>query len=427
MNVKKFVELKAYNTGEYLYLYVYYKERKNALKINTGYKYEPDKMTEDLYFKDDAHANGLIRQLKDAVSGYITNCYVYKKDINQKDCKIYLKRHFDDNIRIREDGNSQQKQILEYFTDFVNLKALELNNYNSQRVYNNLLKNLKEFDNEYRMTFESVNNIEFFYKFRNYSVETLDHIDNTISKNVAILKAFLKHLQSTEVYNFKSALFDFSISKTPAQVVTLNAAEIQEIFYCNKYDRFEKRLIDVFMFLCMTSIRYSDYEELSKATIENNILTKVNKKTKTDITVPLNQTAIDILQKYEYQLPMFTNAYFNRELKQIFKRHNLLNTPYKKTSIQDKKSIVKEGLKREFITVHKSRSSFITLMITSNTALTEIMSITGHKQVSTLNNYTDRRINPDVTKRINISRGTKSKSQQKSNTKKQHKKTSAQK
>lgn len=420
--MRKFVELKVYNTGKYEYLYVYYKQRKNALKINTGFKYIPDGMTEDLYFKDNDYINGIIRQLKDAVNGYITKCYVYKKDINQKDCKIYLKNNFNENIRAKGDGNLQQKQIIEYFTAFVNLKALELNNYNSQRVYNNLLKNLKEFENEYKLTFESVNNIEFFYKFRNYSVETLDHIDNTISKNVAILKAFLKHLQNNEIYNFKSSLFDFSISKTPTQVVTLNSDEIQEIFYWDKYDRFERRLIDVFVFLCMTSIRYSDYEELNKATIENNILTKVNKKTKTDITVPLNQTAIDILQKYDYQLPKFTNAYFNRELKQIFKRHNLLNTPYKKTSIQDKKGIVKEGLKREFITVHKSRSSFITLMITSNTALTEIMSITGHKQVSTLNNYTDKRINPDVTKRINISSG-KNKPQQKIKSKKKSQRT----
>jgi integrase len=125
----------------------------------------------------------------------------------------------------------------------------------------------------------------------------LGHIDNTVSKNISILKAFLRYLQDNEIATFKSKLFKFSIPKHRSQVITLTIDEIKEIYYCDKYDKFEKPVIDVFVFLIMTAMRYCDYEEIHNARIENNILIKVNKKTKTEINVPLNQTALEILER----------------------------------------------------------------------------------------------------------------------------------
>ena len=426
--MKKQSVLKINKVGKYQYICIYYKQRENRLLVNTGHKPILGQMTEDNWYKNNDYGNGLIMEMKNTVERYITECYVYKKDIQQKACLEYLKKHNYDNIRVR-DTQPQQKTILQYFSDFVSNKAQELTQYNSQRVYNSLETNLKEFDKTYKLTLESLNADDrlFFYKFRDYSIETLNHIDNTISKNVSILKSFLKYLHKKTKYNFDPDLFDFSVGKNPAQVVTLTAQEIHDIYYCEKYDKFERQLVDVFVFLCVTSLRYSDYEEMQNATIENNVLTKINKKTKTDITVPLNQTALEILAKYNGTLPYYTNGYFNRELKQIFKRAELLQTPYKKTSIQNKLNVVKEGLKYEFITLHKSRSSFITILISNNTPLNEIMAVTGHKRVSTLNTYTEKRLNPDVTNCINISKDTKSNSQQKSSSKKQHKKSTSQK
>src|SRR5690606_13551602 len=137
-----------------------------------------------------------------------------------------------------------------------------------------------------------------------------------------------------------------------------------------------------FIFLIMTAMRYCDYEQIKSARIENNILIKVNQKTKTVINVPLNQTALEILERYGNELPQFANAYLNRELKAIFRKYDLLKSDYKKTFIKNKKELTKEGKKRDFITVHKSRSTFITLLINQNTPLSEIMPMTGHKLVS---------------------------------------------
>ena len=181
--------LKINKVGKYEYICIYFKQKEHRILVNTTFKPIPDKMTDDNWYKNNSYGNGLIMQMKNNVDRYINQCRISRKDVNQRDCLLYLKEHYKEDIRIREE-KPVQNTILQYFSDFVNNKALELNHYNSQRVYNSLQTNLKEFEKEYTMTFESINKLEFFYRFRDYSVKTLDHIDNTISKNVAILKSF---------------------------------------------------------------------------------------------------------------------------------------------------------------------------------------------------------------------------------------------
>ena len=392
--------IKLNKSGEYIYVCVYYKYRNNRILINTNIKYDPEKMGNRLSFAEQ-YGNPLFREWLNKVSDYLTTCRLRSIEPNQKECLKYLQQNSDLQVKLPE-SEKPEKTVMNYFQDFINEKGKELGgHYNSQRVYNSLHKNMKEFNVKYNLTFEKLNDINFFYDFRDYSYK-IGHIDNTVSKNISILKAFLRYLQDNEIATVKSKMFRFSIPKHRSQVVTLTEDEIKEIYYCDKYDKFEKTVIDVFIFLIMTAMRYCDYEEISNARIEDNILIKVNKKTKTVINVPLNQTALEILERYDNELPQYTNAYLNRELKAIFRKYDLLKSDYKKTYVKNKKELTKAGKKRDFITVHKSRSTFITLLINQNTPLSEIMPMTGHKLVSTLNTYADKKLNPDVTDKIKI-------------------------
>jgi integrase len=357
-------------------------------------------MGKELSFEEQ-YGNIEFRKWLNSVGSYIHMCRVWGREPNQQGCLEYLRK--ETKLEIKSSPNAKpEKTVMDYFQDFINEKGKELGgHYNSQRVYNSLHKNMKEFNETYNLTLEKLNDLNFFYDFRDYSYK-IGHIDNTVSKNISILKAFLRYLQDNEVAIFKSKMFKFSIPKHRSQVVTLTENEIREIYYCDKYDKFERTIIDVFIFLIMTAMRYCDYEEIENARIEDNILIKVNKKTKTEINVPLNKTALEILERYNNEIPQYTNAYLNRELKAIFRKYDLLKSDYKKTYVKNKKELTKTGKKRDFITVHKSRSTFITLLINQNTPLSEIMPMTGHKLVSTLNTYADKKLNPDATDKIKI-------------------------
>lgn len=392
--------IKLNKSGKYTYVCVYYKHRNNRILVNTNIEYDPNTMDKGLTFEEQ-YGNPTYRRWLNTVSDYLTMCRLRGNEPNQKECLEYIQHNSDLQVRLPESGKSE-KTVMNYFQDFINEKQKELGgHYNSIRVYNSLHTNLKEFNKTYKLTLEKLSNINFFYDFRDYSYK-IGHIDNTVSKNISILKGFLRYLQDNEVATFKPKLFKYSIPKQPSQVVTLTPEEIKEVYYCDKYDKFEKPVIDVFVFLIMTAMRYCDYEEIINARIENNVLIKVNKKTKTLINVPLNQTALEILERYNYELPQFANAYLNREIKAIFRKYDLLKSDYKKTYVKNKRELTKEGKKRDFITVHKSRSTFITLLINQNTPLSEIMPMTGHKLVSTLNTYADKKLNPDVTDKIKI-------------------------
>jgi len=392
--------IKFNKSGKYTYVCVYYKFRNNRILVNTNIQYDPKTMGKELSFEEQ-YGNIEFRKWLNSVGSYIHMCRVWGREPNQQGCLEYLRN--ETKLEIKSNPNSKpEKSVMDYFQDFINEKGKELGgHYNSQRVYNSLHKNMKEFNETYNLTLEKLNDLNFFYDFRDYSYK-IGHIDNTVSKNISILKAFLRYLQDNEVAIFKTKMFKFSIPKHRSQVVTLTENEIREIYYCDKYDKFERTIIDVFIFLIMTAMRYCDYEEIENARIEDNILIKVNKKTKTEINVPLNKTALEILERYKNEIPQYTNAYLNRELKAIFRKYDLLKSDYKKTYVKNKKELTKTGKKRDFITVHKSRSTFITLLINQNTPLSEIMPMTGHKLVSTLNTYADKKLNPEVTDKIKI-------------------------
>ena len=394
--------LKVQKSGGYDYLYIYFKQKKSRLLINTGYKPDKGKMTTENLFKNNDYINGLIIKKKNAVDEYINNCRFFKKEVNQRDCAEFLQKRNFDKIHVSSIQASSEKSILEYFRDFVRFKTNELNHYNSIRVYNSLYTTLEKFGKVYQLTFERVNTQQFFPEFKKFSLNNLNHIDNTASKNVAIIKAFFKYLQDEEIFIFKSKMLNYKIPKTPPQVITLTTEEIREIHNCDLYNKFERQVIDVFIFLCMTSLRYSDYEAITHQEIESNIIERNNLKTKSEMTIPLNDTSLKILQKYNNKLPRYANAYLNRELKAIFNKYNLLQTVIEVVTYQNGRAISKIGKKADFITVHKSRASFITNLITSNTPLNEIMTATGHKKVSTLNAYTEKRINVGLTKTLEI-------------------------
>lgn len=392
--------LKVQKSGGYEYLYIYFKQKKSRILINTMYKPEKGRMTSENLFKTNEYVNSLILRQKNAVDEYINHCRRHRREVSQHDCSLYLHKLNFANIHLSSSKVANEKSILQHFKDFVVFKTKELSHYNSIRVYNSIYTNLKEFDKFYPLTFQSVNTQQFFPEFKQFSIEKLNHIDNTISKNVAIIKAFLKYLQDEDIFLFKSKILSFKVPKSPPQVISLTTKEITEIYLFKLYNEFERKVIDVFVFLCMTSLRYSDYLELAGKEIEGEIIEKNNIKTKTEMTIPLNDTALEILGNYGNRIPKYTNAYLNRELKVIFAKYNLLQTNIEVTTYQNGRPQSIIGKKAEFITVHKSRASFITNLIANNTPLNEIMTATGHKKVSTLNTYTQKRTNVGLTKSL---------------------------
>ena len=106
-----------------------------------------------------------------------------------------------------------------------------------------------------------------------------------------------------------------------------------------------------------------------------------------------HHSALRILKKYDLRLPTYTNQYFNRTLFEILKHHKLFKEKIQKQEIRNGEPVVKYYLKRELITSHKARRSFITNANENKVSLSAIQASTGHTQLSTLSKYVKRKSN----------------------------------
>jgi integrase len=169
---------------------------------------------------------------------------------------------------------------------------------------------------------------------------------------------------------------------------SLTKSEVLAIYQLQpKSDSYEI-VRDIFVFSCLTGIRWSDLITLNKQDIKEHsqglIITKKAEKTDSEFSVFLNKISKTIIEKYDYNFNRMTNPAFNRILKEFLKSTELFNDESK----------FKDGIRRlkrwEIISIHRGRDTFITMLIEENVPLNVIMKYTGHKKLSTLEKYIDK-------------------------------------
>ena len=205
----------------------------------------------------------------------------------------------------------------------------------------------------------------------------------------------MRFIEEKEIYTFKPALYLFKIQKFGTDFVTLDREEIRELENLKIDNQFWQKIVDVFVCNCFMSLRFSDLSTMEKGRFlmdeqGDYIYQKRNEKTNKDIEIVITQTALKILKKYDFNLPKLTNQYFNRELFKILEYYNLFPQIVKKTELKDGEPVATEFKKRELITTHTCRRSYITNCVSKNVSINAIQAATGHSQLSTLSKYVKR-------------------------------------
>jgi integrase len=174
--------------------------------------------------------------------------------------------------------------------------------------------------------------------------------------------------------------------------VTLTLEEVYQL-YDFEFDTIRLRIAaDIFVFLCLCGLRFSDYKKFNRAFIRpikgssrlvyERTATKTRNSSGESFKIPLCDTVLEILEKYQYCMPVPTKI--NADIKEALKVTGYFN---EETDIIDKRT--KTYKKRyQCISLHKGRDTFITNLC-QNVPLNELMRYTGHKKLSTLQIYVD--------------------------------------
>lgn len=261
---------------------------------------------------------------------------------------------------------------------------------------NNCILRLSDIDEDFLeefkdfLTEEHISTEEHTYKCKGGMV------NKTINKRLECLSAFVRSFYGDiEKAQF---IFESRISQNDRNrtIIRLYKDEIKDLYSRELKDSSRNIIRDYFVFLCLTGIRFGDFVSINK---ENFVMGKdglvtlslYTQKTNIRVEVVLTKQAKEIAERYEYKFDKYTNQAFNRAIKELFKEEGLYEdeiVTYREVLNQKPQPI--KTLRREKITAHTARRTFISMMIESGVQPIHVMHMVGHTKLSTLQIYIDK-------------------------------------
>lgn len=330
-----------------------------------------------------------IKKQLDRYSGFFTEIVNRYKNIDEELTIDIARQRFDEEfkkIKIKDD-------FFRIYVEFIQEKE---NDYSGNSIskstkdrydYNKRL--LQDFQDYYKLKLRLGNFDDKIYnKFLKYCIEIKDHSANTVHRNVGLLKTFLYWALSKK-YTYNNNFINFKKPpKFRTDEIALNYQQVEEIYLYDfsKNKRLE-RVRDLFVFGCVTGMRFGNYSRISKQDIQGDFIRVVDLKSKSKkLSIPLNSISKAILEKYNYILPNISNQKMNEFIKEVFKEMKFTED-IKKTMKYGDELVDKKSEFWERISSHTARRSFITIMKNNKVPDKVIMSYTGHTSLEVFNNY----------------------------------------
>lgn len=178
------------------------------------------------------------------------------------------------------------------------------------------------------------------------------------------------------------------IKETATSQIALNNEDLTKIMNHTFKTKSLERVRDVFVFACVTGMRFGELSLISKSNVtETHIVLKEEKGVfKEPRNIPLTTLSRYILNKYDYELPLIANQKQNEYLKKAFQEMEFSKKIEKATN-RGREIERSEDFFYNRITTHTARRTFITMMKRKGVSDKLIAKATGHKDMATLNKY----------------------------------------
>lgn len=270
----------------------------------------------------------------------------------------------------------------------------------SLSVYKSVKNHLQAYQEKtgHKVTFEKID-YSFFQKFQTFLINriktdkqgnTSPMLNNTtIAKALSTLKTFLTYARKHGI-KVNDSYRDFTIKREKLEVIALTQEEFDKLL--NEDLSHEKRLDktrDLFCFSCATGLRYSDLDQFKREHIIDGFIKMTIKKTKTELTIPLNSISASIIDKYKdlvNPLPMISNQNLNYYIKELCENVGI-DQPTEIVRFYGKKREVNTYPKHNLIRFHTGRKTFVTLSLEKGMSAEEVMTISGHEDYKSFSRY----------------------------------------
>lgn len=414
MKTFKTSKLRVYNNNGYKYIYIYYKEDNHTLKINTRFEYVKNKMTADnLYnskMKDHAKLNAYIQEMQWVVDSYI-NLVSGHRPVNQQECMRFVKENKYHASKVPVEKLNKITSLSDYYAKFFKekqeeplLKLISLKNYKS---FENFLIDLQKYKKKKLYLFDIDSKlIKEMISFSQIDLREIKGYltkgrlqQNTLKKRLDAFKEFIIWLGDNDIVTINANKIFPKLKKTYKEVVYVTLDEIQKLieFRNNITGDYNILVFDSFIFNLECGLRFEDLRSLSKSDffpipggyILKKELHKQNEKFSTECKIPIvNEVLIEIIKAHNFHFSLKSNQEYNRTLRNLLKKHEFFTDPIIVKRKYIKGEVVEEELLRnDVISCHTCRRSMITNAFIAGYSTAQIMQMSGHKNLRTLQGY----------------------------------------
>lgn len=247
-----------------------------------------------------------------------------------------------------------------------------------------LLRDFEAFSNQ-TLSKRDISN-DFIRDFIDYCLDERELNNSTINKRIDALFFFLKSFypKPPDIQQPKH------LETLKKKVIRLDLAELKQLQDLVIDDPIMDRTRDHFLFLCYTGLRFGDFVKLDRTFYDevNNELVLTTNKTSRNCRIHLNPVALAIAEKYNFRFDACCNQDLNHYIKILLEKYHLFETP-EIVEYCSRGRRTKECLKRELISCHTGRRTYISILAENGMSAYEIMSATGHTRQETVMFYID--------------------------------------
>lgn len=318
----------------------------------------PEEFKKSLYSRKSNHINRYCSDIRRRIDEYYTDCTVRGLQIRAAMLTDYVRNGF-------EERQYTLYELFDDFTDIINKRrGAEIGN----STHSKYILAIEQFKSIIpNKPLRSVDNTDILnYKY---------HLKNDVRLKDSTLASYLTKMKSIFVH----AQRNLKIERNPFEGIKFHKGEVnitpltkEELMRIANKDFGIDRLNqvrDLFVFAANTALSYCDLAAVKREDIQTDgdVMYLKKKRGKTGVTyiLPLNDTAIGLLKKYDYELPVISNQRYNSYLKEIADICGI----------------------RKTLTTHLARHTAATLMLNAGLSIEVVSKILGHSNTKMTQHY----------------------------------------
>ncbi len=253
------------------------------------------------------------------------------------------------------------------------------------------LEDFQKFKKRKNLYLDDMTTIKMIDDFENFLTNEKKMAKNTIHSRLKTLKSFLQLAVNQDLipYNpFKK--HKKVLSSEDSDVVVFTIEELEELEKLDlSLNKFWDRVRDQYILYVWSGVRKGDFKNLLAVVNPTTTSFKFrSNKTGEECQIPAFDAIKRICAKYNYQFPKLVHeTIVLREIKKICKLIPSMNITVEKKYTKQGVIVREYKKKYEMIHIHTARRTLATLLADRGVPYHQIMKITGHKKLTTLQKY----------------------------------------